>query len=48
LVSKLPIPVGQGTINRIAEHGWVERRGGGPRSEIKLTPAGLMALQTPI
>ena len=48
LVSKLPISVGQGTINRIAENGWIERRGGGPRLEIRLTPAGLLALQTRI
>jgi hypothetical protein len=48
LVSKLPIPVGQRTLDRIAENGWIERRGGGPQSEIKLTPSGLMALQAPI
>jgi hypothetical protein len=48
LISKLPITVGQRTINRIAEDGWIERRGGGPRSEIRLTPSGLLALQTPI
>jgi predicted transcriptional regulator len=48
LVSKLPISVGQRTLDRIAEKGWIERRGGGPRSEIKLTPSGLKALQTPI
>jgi hypothetical protein len=40
-------PVSQGTLNRLAENGWIERRGGGPRSEIKLTPAGLIALQRP-
>jgi hypothetical protein len=48
LVSKLPIPVGQRTLDRIVEKDWIERRGGGPRSEIKLTPSGLKALQTPI
>ena len=48
LLSKVPLSIGQGTLNRLAENGWIERRGGGPRSEIKLTPAGLVALQTPI
>jgi hypothetical protein len=48
LVSKLPIPVGQRTLDRIAENGWIERRSGGAGSEIKLTPSGLVALQTPI
>jgi hypothetical protein len=47
-VSKLPTPVGQRTLDRIAENGWIERRGGGPRTEIKLTPSGLIALQAPV
>lgn len=47
-VSKVPLSVGQRTLERIAENGWIERRGTGPRSEIKLTPEGLMALQRPI
>jgi predicted transcriptional regulator len=48
LVSKLPISIGQRTLDRIVDNGWIERRGSGPRSEIKLTPAGLAALQAPI
>jgi hypothetical protein len=48
LLSKLPISVGQRTLDRITENGWIERRSGGPQSEIKLTEAGLTALQTPI
>jgi hypothetical protein len=48
LVSKLPVSASPVTLNRIVDYGWIERRGGGPRSEIKLTPAGLVALQTPI
>ncbi len=47
-ISKLSLPVGQRTLNRIVENGWIERRGSGPRSEVKLTPAGLTALQAPI
>ena len=48
LLSALPVPASQRTLNLLAENGWIERRGGGPRSEIKLTPAGLLALQQPI
>jgi hypothetical protein len=44
LVSKLSMPIGQRTLDRIVENGWI----GGPRSEIKLTPAGFAALQAPI
>jgi hypothetical protein len=40
--------LGPAALNRLADYGWIERRGGGSRSEIKLTPAGLAALQTPI
>ncbi len=48
LVSKIPVAASRGTLDRIAQNGWIERRGGGPRSEIKLTSAGLVALQMPI
>jgi hypothetical protein len=47
-VAKLPIAATAGTLNRLADYGWIERRGGGPRSDIKLTAAGLAALQAPI
>ena len=48
LLSTLPVPTSPGMLNRIADRGWIERRGGGPRSEIKLTAAGLVALLTRI
>lgn len=48
LVAKLPVSASPVMLNRIADYGWIERRGGGSRSEIKLTPAGLVALQTPV
>ena len=48
IVAKLPIAATAGALNRLADYGWIERRGGGSRSEIKLTPAGLAALQAPI
>ena len=44
LVSK-PNPVGERVFDRILQNGWIERRGTGPRLEIKITPAGLAALQ---
>ena len=47
-VSKLPIPVGRGPIDRIVANGWVERRGDGYGLELKLTPEGLAALQRPV
>jgi hypothetical protein len=47
IVGKLPIATA-GALHRLAEYGWIERRGAGQRSEIKLTPAGLAALQAPI
>ena len=48
IVAKLPVAATAGALNRLADYGWIERRGGGPRSEIKLTAAGLAALQAPI
>jgi hypothetical protein len=48
IVAKLPVAATAGALNRLADYGWIERRGGGQRSEIKLTAAGLAALQTPI
>lgn len=36
------------TLNKIFENGWIDRRGSGPRSEIKLTPSGLLAMEAKI
>jgi hypothetical protein len=48
IVAKLPVAVTVGALNRFADYGWIERRGAGPQSEIKLTAAGLAALRTPV
>jgi hypothetical protein len=48
IVAKIPVSVSATTLRRISSYGWIERRGDGPRSEIKLTPTGLVALQAPI
>ena len=47
-VAELPVSASLGTLKGICEKGWIERRGGGPRSEIKLTPSGLLALKAKI
>lgn len=47
LLSKLP-DVGEGTLARILQNGWIERRSTGARTEIRITPAGLAALQKPV
>jgi hypothetical protein len=48
IVAKLPVAATAGALDRLAHYGWIERRGGGQRSEIKLTAAVLAALQAPI
>lgn len=48
IVAKLPVAVTAAALSRFSDYGWIERRGGGPRSEIKLTAAGLAALQAPL
>ena len=47
-ISKLPISVGPRLLDRITQNGWIESRGAGARCEVKLTAAGLEALQAPI
>jgi hypothetical protein len=48
IVAKLTVGATPGALNRLADYGWIERRGGGPRSEIKPTSSGLAARQAPI
>jgi hypothetical protein len=48
IVAKLPIVASEKTLNQIADYGWIERRATSHRSEIKLTSAGLAALQAPV
>jgi hypothetical protein len=48
IVAMLPVAATTGALDRLAYYGWIERRGGGQRSEIKLTAAGLVALLAPI
>jgi hypothetical protein len=48
IVAKLPVAATAGMLRQLTDYGWIEQRGSGPRSEIKLTTAGLEALQAPI
>lgn len=47
-VAKLPVSASPATLNGIFGKGWIERQGGGPMSEIKLTASGLLALKAKI
>jgi hypothetical protein len=35
IVAKLPVAATTRALNRLADYGWIERRGGGTQSEIK-------------
>jgi hypothetical protein len=48
IVASLPVVASEKMLKQITDYGWIERRSTGPRSEIKLTPAGLAAIQAPI
>jgi hypothetical protein len=48
IVDMLPVAASAGMLNQLIDYGWIERRGRGHQAEIKLTPAGLLALQAPI
>ncbi len=47
-VSRLPVPASPALMERITQNGWIETRGEGQAIEIKLTPEGMAALQTPV
>lgn len=48
IVAHLPIPAGEMTLSRIRDYGWIESRGEKHRTAIRLTPAGLKAMLSPI
>jgi hypothetical protein len=48
IAAKLPVVASEHMLSQITNYGWIEQRGGDQRFEIKLTPAGLAALQAPI
>jgi predicted metalloprotease len=40
--------VGEGLLERLIRHGWIERRSVGRHPEIKITPAGVAAMRAKI
>jgi len=46
IVAPLPIPVGEMMLIRMCDYGWVETRGEKQHTAIRLTPAGLKAMQS--
>jgi hypothetical protein len=48
MVNSLPIAAGEMTLSRLAHRGWIEMRGENQHAEVRLTPAGLNAMRSPI
>ena len=48
IVAKLPVAASENMLDQMINNGWIERRAAGQLAEIKLTSAGLAALQAPI
>jgi hypothetical protein len=48
LAYRLPIPVGEEMLTRLADHGWIEMRGEKHQTEVRLTEAGLKKKQSRI
>ena len=46
VVAHLPVPVGDLMVNRLLDYGWIEVRGEKQHTAIRLTPAGLKAMQS--
>ena len=46
IVAHLPVSVGEMMLSRMCDYGWVETRGERQRTAIRLTPAGLNAMQS--
>jgi hypothetical protein len=48
IVAHLPIPAGELMLSRLLHYGWIESRGEKQHTAIRLTPAGLKAMRSPI
>jgi hypothetical protein len=48
IAAKLPVAASDHMLNQLIGNGWIEQRGDGAKAEIKLTAAGLIALQAPV
>jgi hypothetical protein len=47
IAQHLSVPASQHMLDSIFDNGWIERRGAGPNTEIRITSAGLDALRAP-
>ena len=48
IVAHLPIPAGELMLSRLLHHRWIESRGEKQHTAIRLTPAELKAMRSPI
>ena len=48
LAYRLPIPVGEEMLSRLAQLGWIETRGEKHHTEVRLTEAGFKAMRSRI
>ena len=48
IAARLPIPAGELLLNLIRSYGWVEIQGEKQHAAIRLTPAGLKAMRSPV
>ena len=47
-VDRLPVKASELTLSRLLQHGWIESRGEKQHTAVRLTPAGLKAMRSPI
>lgn len=47
-LTQLGVMAGEGLLDSMAKHGWIERRSVGRHPEIKITSAGIDAMRAPI
>jgi hypothetical protein len=48
IASRLPVPAGELMLSRIRDYGWIEIQGEKQHAAIRLTPAGLKAMRSPV
>ena len=48
MADRLPVSAGEVTLSRLLQHGWIESRGEKQRTAVRLTPAGLEEMRSPI
>jgi hypothetical protein len=48
IASRLPVPAGELMLRRIRDYGWIEIQGEKQHAAIRLTPAGLKAMRSPV